>query len=223
MVTNGTDSVGRADIGGLGAGGRYLKGVRIAGLNSRAESRIPLFIKNTNKNVYLRVEEGGIAVENADGGGYSADFGIAQLRVAADQEWHVAEGRSLYIGHDDDAPSGGLYSLTSENDVPRRVTVTGGGAVRIGEGMLLNNISGLIGFAVNAGKGIPTLDLADRGMSNTVTVEDAARLEGMSLYQGALMTRENASVTFPALRSRHPDNGTLARTRNLRWRIPRWI
>ena len=25
MVTNGTDSVGRADIGGLGAGGRYLK------------------------------------------------------------------------------------------------------------------------------------------------------------------------------------------------------
>ena len=33
-------------------------------------------------------------------------------------------------------------------------------------------------------------------MGNTVTVEDAARLEGMSLYQGALVTRENASVTF---------------------------
>lgn len=196
MVTNGTDSAGRTDVGGLGAGGRYLKGVRIAGLNSQPEGKIPLFIKNTNKDVYLRVEKGGITVENAGEGGYSADFGVAQLRVAADQEWHVAEGRSLYVGHDDDAPSGGLYSLTSEGDVPRRVTVTGGGAVRIGEGMLLNNISGLIGFVLNAGKGIPTLDLADRGMGNTVTVEDAARLEGMSLYQGALVTRENASVTF---------------------------
>ena len=196
MVTNGTDSAGRTDVGGLGAGGRYLKGVRIEGLNSQPEGKIPLFIKNTNKDVYLRVEEGGITVENAGEGGYSADFGVAQLRVAADQEWHVAEGRSLYVGHDDDAPSGGLYSLTSEGDVPRRVTVTGGGAVRIGEGMLLNNISGLIGFVLNAGKGIPTLDLADRGMGNTVTVEDAARLEGMSLYQGALVTRENASVTF---------------------------
>ncbi len=56
--------------------------------------------------------------------------------------------------------------------------------MRIGEGMLLNNISGLIGFVLNAGKGIPTLDLADRGMGNTVTVEDAARLEGMSLPGG---------------------------------------
>lgn len=59
-------------------------------------------------------------------------------------------------------------------------------------------------------------------MGNTVTVEDAARLEGMSLYQGALVTRENASVTFPERRPRRPDNGTLARTRSWRWKIPRW-
>lgn len=63
MVTNGTDSAGRTDVGGLGAGGRYLKGVRIEGLNSQPEGKIPLFIKNTNKDVYLRVEEGGITVE----------------------------------------------------------------------------------------------------------------------------------------------------------------
>ena len=109
-------------------------------------------------------------------GGYSADFGVAQLRVAADQEWHVAEGAACMWGMTMTLRPGGLYSLTSEGDVPRRVIVTGGGAVRIGEGMLLNNISGLIGFVLNAGKGIPTLDLADRGMGNTVTVEDAARL-----------------------------------------------
>lgn len=94
--------------------------------------------------------------------------------------------------------------------------------MRIGEGMLLNNISGLIGFVLNAGKGIPTLDLADRGMGNTVTVEDAARLEGMSLYQGALVTRENASVTFSGTEAKRPDNGTLAQTRSWRWKIPRW-
>lgn len=35
MVTNGTDSAGRTDVGGLGAGGRYLNGVRIEGLNSQ--------------------------------------------------------------------------------------------------------------------------------------------------------------------------------------------
>ena len=69
----------------LSAGGRYLNGVRIEGLNSQPEGKIPLFIKNTNKDVYLRVEEGGITVENAGEGGYSADFGVAQLRVAADQ------------------------------------------------------------------------------------------------------------------------------------------
>lgn len=81
MVTNGTDSAGRTDVGGLGAGGRYLKGVRIAGLNSQPEGKIPLFIKNTNKDVYLRVEKGGITVENAGEGGYSADFGVAQPRT----------------------------------------------------------------------------------------------------------------------------------------------
>lgn len=43
MVTNGTDSAGRTDVGGLGAGGRYLKGVRIEGLNSQPEGKIPLF------------------------------------------------------------------------------------------------------------------------------------------------------------------------------------
>ena len=32
-ISNGTDSAGRTDVGGLGAGGRYLKGVRIEGLN----------------------------------------------------------------------------------------------------------------------------------------------------------------------------------------------
>ena len=91
-VTNGTDSAGRTDVGGLGAGGRYLKGVRIEGLNSQPEGKIPLFIKNTNKDVYLRVEEGGITVENAGEGGYSADFGVAQLRVAADQTMTLRPG-----------------------------------------------------------------------------------------------------------------------------------
>lgn len=196
MVTNGTDSAGMTNIGGLGAGGRYLKGIRVEGINNQPGGKVQLFVLNTSSGVYLRVETGGITVENAGTGGYNADFGIAQLRVAADQEWNVAEGRCFYVGQDDMAPSGGLYSLTSENDVPRRVTVTGGGAVRIGEGMLLNNISGLIGFVMNAGKGTPTLDLADRGMSNTITVEDAARLEGMSLYQGSLATQEKAAVTF---------------------------
>lgn len=196
MVTNGTDSGGMTNIGGLGAGGRYLKGIRVAGINNQPGGKVQLFVLNTSSGVYLRVETGGITVENASTGGYNADFGIAQLRVAADQEWNVAEGRSFYVGQDDMAPSGGLYSLTSENDIPRRVTVTGGGAVRIGKGMLLNNISGLIGFVMNAGKGTPTLDLADRGMSNTITVEDAARLEGMSLYQGPLATQEKAAVTF---------------------------
>ena len=196
MVTNGTDSAGMTNIGGLGSGGRYLKGIRVAGVNNQPGGKVQLFVLNTSSGVYLRVETGGITVENTSTGGYNADFGIAQLRVAADQEWNVAEGRCFYVGQDDGAPSGGLYSLTSENDAPRRVTVTGGGAVRIGEGMLLNNISGLIGFVMNAGKGMPTLDLADRGMSNTITVEDAGRLEGMSLYQGSLVTQEKASVTF---------------------------
>lgn len=196
MVANGTDSAGMANIGGLGAGGRYLKGIRVAGINNQPGGKIQLFVLNSSSGVYLRVETGGITVENADAGGYNADFGIAQLRVAADQEWNVAEGRCFYVGRDEEAPSGGLYSLTSENDAPRRVTVTGGGAVRIGEGMLLNNVSDLIGFVVNAGKGTPTLDLADRGMSNTITVQDAARLEGMSLYRGSLVTQEKAAVTF---------------------------
>lgn len=75
---------------------------------------------------------------------------------------------------------------------------------------------------MSAGKGMPTLDLADRGMSNTITVEDAGRLEGMSLYQGSLVTQEKAAVTFPEPLSRRPANGTSARTRNLRWKIPRW-
>lgn len=202
MVTNGMDSGGMTNIGGLGAGGRYLKGIRVAGINNQPGGKVQLFVLNTSSGVYLRVETGGITVENASTGGYNADFGIAQLRVAADQEWNVAEGRSFYVGHDDLAPSGGVYSLTSENDAPRRVTVTGGGAVRIGEGMLLNNISGLIGFVMNAGKGTPTLDLADRGMSNTITVEDAARLEGMALYQGSLVTQEKAAVTFSGTRAK---------------------
>lgn len=196
MVTNGTDSAGMTNIGGLGAGGRYLKGIRVAGINNQPGGKVQLFVLNSSSGVYLRVEAGGITVENTSTGGYNADFGIAQLRIAADQEWNVAEGRCFYVGLDEAAPSGGLYSLSSENDAPRRVTLTGSGAVRMGEGLLLNNISGLIGFVMNAGKGTPTLDLADRGMSNTVTVEDAARLEGMSLYQGALVTREKAAVTF---------------------------
>ena len=196
MIANGADSAGITNIGGLGEGGRYLKGIRVAGINNRPEGKVQLFVLNSNSGVYLRVESGGITVENTSTGGYNADFGIAQLRVASDQEWNVAEGRSFYVGRDEGAPGNGLYSLTSENDAPRRVTLTGSGAVRIGEGMLLNNISGLIGFVMNAGKGAPTLDLADRGMSNDITVEDAARLEGMSLYQGVLTTRENASVTF---------------------------
>lgn len=196
MVTNGTDSAGISNIGSLGSGGRYLKGIRVAGINNQPGGKVQLFVLNSSSGVYLRVEAGGVTVENTSTGGYNADFGIAQLRVAADQEWNVAEGRSFYVGNDDGAPSGGMYSLTSENDAPRRVTLTGGGAVRIGEGMELNNISDVIGFVMNAGKGTPTLDLADRGMSNAITVENAARLEGMSLYQGVLTTQEKAAVTF---------------------------
>ena len=202
MVTNGTDSAGVTNIGGLGTGGRYLKGIRVAGINNQPGGKVQLFVLNTSSGVYLRVESGGITVENTSTGGYNADFGIAQLRIAADQEWNVAEGRCFYVGLDEAAPSGGLYSLTSENDAPRRVTLTGSGAVRVGEGLLLNNISSLVGFVMNAGKGTPTLDLADRGMNNTITVEDAARLEGMSLYQGSLVTREKAAVTFSGTTAR---------------------
>lgn len=202
MVTNGTDSAGVTNIGGLGIGGRYLKGIRVAGINNQPGGKVQLFVLNTSSGVYLRVESGGITVENTSTGGYNADFGIAQLRIAADQEWNVAEGRCFYVGLDEAAPSGGLYSLTSENDAPRRVTLTGSGAVRVGEGLLLNNISSLVGFVMNAGKGTPTLDLADRGMNNTITVEDAARLEGMSLYQGSLVTREKAAVTFSGTTAR---------------------
>lgn len=209
MTTNGADSVGRTDVGGLGSDGRYLKGVRVEGVNNQPGGKIQLFIKNTNEKVYLRIQDGGITVSNTRTGGYNADFGIAQLRVASDQTWHVEEGRSFYVGSDETAPAGGLYSLTSENDAARVVTLTGAGAVRIGEGMLLNNISGVIGFVMNAGQGTPTLDLADRGMSNTITVEDAARLEGMALYQGSLITRENSSVTF---------SGTTAKVSSL-WNI----
>lgn len=68
MVTNGTDFAGRADVGGLGAGGTLFEGSQDSGLNSRPEGKIPLFIINTNKGVYLRVEEGGITVETAGGG-----------------------------------------------------------------------------------------------------------------------------------------------------------
>lgn len=209
MTTNGADSVGRTDVGGLGTDGRYLKGVRVEGVNNQPGGKIQLFIKNTNEKVYLRIRDGGITVSNTSTGGYNADFGIAQLRVASDQTWHVEEGRSFYVGSDETAPAGGLYSLTSENDAARVVTLTGAGAVRIGEGMLLNNISGVIGFVISAGQGTPTLDLADRGMSNTITVEDAARLEGMALYQGSLITRENSSVTF---------SGTTAKVSSL-WNI----
>lgn len=196
MVTNGADSRGITSIGGLGSEGRYLKGIRIAGLNNQVAETPPLFVLNTSDKVYLRVQDGGIAVENTETGGYNADFGIAQLRVAADQTWHVAEGRSFYVGRDDAAPVGGKYSLSSENNEARRVTLTGAGAVRIGQGMMLNHISDLVGFVMNGARGTPTFDLADRGMTNTITVEDAARLEGMKLYAGALIVRENAAVTF---------------------------
>ena len=54
----------------------------------------------------------------------------------------------------------------------------------------------MIGFVMSAGQGTPTLDLADRGMANTITVQDRGCLEGMALYQGSLITRENSSVTF---------------------------
>ncbi|WMB16246.1 hypothetical protein [Akkermansia muciniphila] len=127
MVTNGTDFAGRADVGGLGAGGRYLKGARIRGLAATGRQD-PL--------VHYKHEQGCIS---ACGRGRhyrgnrrrgTADFGIARLRVTADQVRHVAEGRSLYVGNDDDARPGDYISLTSENDVPRRATVTGGGAVR---------------------------------------------------------------------------------------------
>ncbi|HBN16683.1 MAG TPA: hypothetical protein DD422_01375 [Akkermansia sp.] len=60
----------------------------------------------------------------------ATDFGSARLRVTADQVRHVAEGRSLYVGNGNDARPGDYISLTLENDVPRRATVTGGGAVR---------------------------------------------------------------------------------------------
>lgn len=93
MTTNGADSVGRTDVGGLGSGGRYLKGVRVEGVNNQPGGKIQLFIKNTNEKVYLRVKDGGITVSNTSTGGYNADFGIAQLRVASDQTWHVDEGR----------------------------------------------------------------------------------------------------------------------------------
>lgn len=209
MTTNGADSVGRTDVGGLGSGGRYLKGVRVEGVNNQPGGKIQLFIKNTNEKVYLRVKDGGITVSNTSTGGYNADFGIAQLRVASDQTWHVDEGRSFYVGSDETAPAGGLYSLTSENDDAQLVTLTGAGAVRIGEGMLLNNISGMIGFVMSAGQGTPTLDLADRGMANTITVQDTGCLEGMALYQGSLITRENSSVTF---------SGTTAKVSSL-WNI----
>lgn len=196
LVTSETTSRGRTDVGGLGDGGRYLKGIKVAGVNGGPEGKLKFFIMNTSSGVYLRVHDGGIAVKNAEEGVENGtDFGIAQLRVAADQTWEVAEGRSFYLGQDTAAPSGS-YSLSSEGDVPRRVTLTGGGAVRIGEGMLPDRISGEIGFVMNAGRGKTTLDLADRGMGNAITVEDAGRLEGMSLYQGTLATGEHSSVTF---------------------------
>ena len=196
LVTSETASRGWTDVGALGDGGRCLKGIRIAGVNSGPEGKLRFFIMNTSSGVYLRVHDGGITVKNAEeGAGSGTDFGIAQLRVAADQTWDVAEGRSFYLGQDTAAPTG-IYSLTSEGDVPRRVTLTGGGAVRLGERMLADNISGEIGFVLNAGRGKTTLDLADRGVSNPVTVEDAGRLEGMSLYQGVLSTGGNSSVTF---------------------------
>lgn len=196
LVTSGTDSTGQANVGSLGAGGRYLKGIKIAGINNQSVEKIPFFILNTTNLVYLRVHDGGISVTNPDSEGYNTDFGVAQLRISADQTWHAAEGRTFYVGKDDQAPSGGSYSLTSENDAPRKVTLTGPGTVRIGKSVLLNNITNQIGFAMNAGKGTPTLDLTDHGMSNAITVEDAARLAGMSLYQGNLITREKTVVTL---------------------------
>ncbi|WP_290547437.1 sulfatase-like hydrolase/transferase [Akkermansia sp.] len=194
MLTD-KNSVGKTNIGGL-AGGRYLKGIRVEGIGSPSGGGLQLFVLNSGSTAHLRVADGGITVENASMGGYNTDFGIARLRVAADQEWHVAEGRSFYVGRDSPAPSDGAYSLDTEKEVPYRVTLTGSGAVRIGKGMLLNNISKNIGFVMSAGKGAPTLDLTDHGMEHTITVEDVGRLEGMLLYGGSLVTRENAAVTF---------------------------
>ena len=78
MTTNGADSVGRTDVGGLGSDGRYLKGVRVEGVNTQPGGKIQLFIKNTNEKDYLRIQDGGITVANTRTGGYNADLGIAQ-------------------------------------------------------------------------------------------------------------------------------------------------
>lgn len=195
MVTNGKDSLGRTDIGGL-SGGKYLKGIRIAGISNQPGGKIQLFIKNTGSTAQLRVESGGIEIKNPETGGYNADFGIAQLRVAADQDWRVEEGRTFQVGHDEAAPAGGSYSLAPEGTLPRLVTLKGAGTVRIGASVLLTNISDQIGFIIEAGSGTPTLDLTDHGMSNAVTVNNAARLQGLSLYRGPLTTHENARVTL---------------------------
>ncbi len=209
MTTNGADSVGRTDVGAWvpEEGILRVSGWRVSITSPEGKFSCSSRIQTKRFTFVLRMAESPYQTQST--GGYNADFGIAQLRVASDQTWHVDEGRSFYVGSDETAPAGGLYSLTSENDDARLVTLTGAGAVRIGEGMLLNNISGMIGFVMSAGQGTPTLDLADRGMANTITVQDTGCLEGMALYQGSLITRENSSVTF---------SGTTAKVSSL-WNI----
>ena len=202
FVTNGVDSLARTDVGTLGPGGRYLKGIKILGVQNTSVDKIPLFVKNTNDGVYLRLSDGGILVGNSAGSGTSVDFGVAQLRVVANQTWTVESGRSFYIGHDDSPPSGGGYSLSLEDTNPKTVTLAGAGATRLGKAVMIDKISPLITFVLNGKTEVPTLDLGNGALSNTVRLEQGGRLEGMTSFQGVFSTTPNSLVTFVSTSAR---------------------
>lgn len=186
---------GSSGIASLGTGGRYLKGIQINGISAGTTEPGLIYILNSGEGVYLRVHDEGIIIGEPEGAGYAADFGIAQLRVAADQSWTVGQGRTLYLGGDGE-PAKGSYSLTSEGGTGHAVTLKGGGTVRLCRCLSVEGIDGGISFILDDGMGVPVLDMGDKALVNAVSVPSAGILQKSGAYQGTLSTGENASVEW---------------------------
>ena len=201
MISNGLQSrpVGKLDgssgIAGLGTGGRYLKGIQINGISTNPGESGLIYILNSSQGVYLRVHDEGVSIREPEGAGYAADFGIAQLRVAADQSWTVEQGRTFYLGADGE-PNSGSYSLTSEGGTARTVTLKGGGTVRLCPCLSVEKIDGNISFILDNGMGTPALNMGGKALTNAVSVPSGGILQEAGAYRGALTTGEKAAVTW---------------------------
>lgn len=183
---------GSSGIGTLGTGGRYLNGIVVQGTSALNNGKGQFYILNSYSGVYLRVHSGGITITNPSSGN-PADFGCAQLRLAADQSWSIDAGRILFLGSNT-IDSG---SLTIEGAAPRVVTLKGDGEVVLGNALQVSNIDTGIQFVfAEAGKN-PAFNMGGKAITNAMTIAHAGTLSGAANYAGKLTMLEGTTLTLP--------------------------